>query len=242
MPSMRFHDLNDAADEEIASWYDFGPGTTLRSNMVMSADGAAVSPGGGVGGLTGPADARLLSILRGVADALIVAAGTIRAEGYRPVRARPSLAQFRAERGMAEHPVLVIITRQPALDPGLETFTGAPVPPLILCERAGVDYGSAAEVIELPAPDGGVDLAAAKAVLAERGLRRQHSEGGPHLLGGLLSAGLLDEYCLALAPRLLSGEDVLRPVAGPTTPTEFSLAHGAAADDFLFLHYRRSHP
>jgi riboflavin biosynthesis pyrimidine reductase len=228
-------------DEAVAARYAFGPGTTVRSNMVMGLDGAAVDGDGLSGSLSGAQDTRLLGLLRGIADAVVVGAGTVRAEGYSPIRARAALAGLRAAQGLADHPALVVVTRTPTLARGLRTFTEAPVRPVVLC---AVDNGSllgVADVVEVPDGHGGVDLRAGLEALADRGMTRIHTEGGPHLLGALLSAGLLDEYCLTLSPRLAGGPtSLLRPVHGPAAPTGFGLLHAATADGFLFLRYRRS--
>ena len=230
----------DATDAEIASWYEFDPGVRLRSNMVMSLDGRATGHDGLAGALSGPADTRLLGLLRGVADAVVVAAGTIRAEGYNPIRARESLRGYRASAGLAEHPALVVVTRRPTLDPGLDLFTQAPVRPIVLCADDDGSLVEVADVIECPDGSGGVDLAAAVAQLAERGLRRLHTEGGPHLLGGFVAAGVLDEYCLTLSPMLAGGASELRPVMGGSVPTGFTLAQACEDGAFLFLRYRRT--
>jgi len=233
--------LAAADDATVAAWYAFGPGVTVRSNMVMGLDGAAVDGAGLAGGLSGAQDTRLLGLLRGLADAVLVGAGTVRAEGYRPIRTRASLAALRAEQGMADHPALVVVTRTPTLDPALPTFAEAPVRPIVL---SAVDNGSmrgAAEVLTVPDGSGGVDLRAGVAALADRGLTRIHTEGGPHPVGTLLAAGLLDEYCLTLSPRIAGGPaGLLRPVLGPVAPTGFALVHAATAEGFLFLRYRRS--
>ncbi len=55
----------------------------LRANMVASADGAA-SLDGRSGGLSGPADRMVFTVLRSLADLILVGAGTARAERYRP--------------------------------------------------------------------------------------------------------------------------------------------------------------
>lgn len=52
--------------------------------MIFSADGAAAF-GGRAGPLSCPTDQRLLKILRGLADVVLVGAGTARAENYGPV-------------------------------------------------------------------------------------------------------------------------------------------------------------
>jgi riboflavin biosynthesis pyrimidine reductase len=55
----------------------------VRLNMIASVDGA-VSVDGTSGRLGGPADHRLFAVLRGSADVVLVAAGTLRAEHYGP--------------------------------------------------------------------------------------------------------------------------------------------------------------
>lgn len=49
------------------------------------------------------------------------------------------------------------------------------------------------------------DLAGILNDLRERGVRRVYVEGGPTIAGALVSAGLVDEYCVYLAPTLLGG-------------------------------------
>src|SRR5205807_1983904 len=67
---------------DLAEAYAY-PETTpwLRANMVASADGAATYEGK-AGGLGSAADRRLLSLLRGLADVVVVGAATVRVEGY----------------------------------------------------------------------------------------------------------------------------------------------------------------
>ncbi|MGV7864272.1 dihydrofolate reductase family protein, partial [Mycobacterium kansasii] len=59
-----------------------------------------------------------------------------------------------------------------------------------------------------------VDLPAALAKLHARGLSRVLCEGGPALLGTLLSAYLVDELCLTIAPTTIGGAG-LRITSGP---------------------------
>ena len=51
-----------------------------------------------------------------------------------------------------------------------------------------------------------VDLGVLKQRLAERGLTQLLCEGGPHLLRDLLAAGVADELCATIVPRLVGGE------------------------------------
>ncbi|UDY23083.1 dihydrofolate reductase family protein [Nocardioides sp. Kera G14] len=66
-----------------ASW-DWPDGPWLRVNMVSSLDGAAAGSDGRAGSINNPADQAVFHELRAGADAIIVGAGTARAEGYHP--------------------------------------------------------------------------------------------------------------------------------------------------------------
>ena len=59
------------------------------------------------------------------------------------------------------------------------------------------------EVAELPNPGGKVDLAAMLADLAKRGINELHVEAGHKLNGSLLREGLVDEFLVYMAPKLL---------------------------------------
>ncbi len=72
-----------------------------------------------------------------------------------------------------------------------------------------------------------VDLAAALAALADRGLARVLCEGGPRLLSDVITDGLLNELCLTLAPVLAGpAPGAGRIVAGPAfAARSMNLAH-----------------
>src|ERR1700728_818510 len=93
--------LPEAGDElddfELAQAYAFPRERWLRTNMVMSADGAG-SLDGLSGGLSGTGDKRVFGILRVLADVVLVGSGTAEAESYKPARPRPALASLRAGR------------------------------------------------------------------------------------------------------------------------------------------------
>jgi diaminohydroxyphosphoribosylaminopyrimidine deaminase/5-amino-6-(5-phosphoribosylamino)uracil reductase len=60
-----------------------------------------------------------------------------------------------------------------------------------------------AEVAHRPGADGKVDLAALLSDLGERGINELHVEAGHLLNGSLVRAGLVDEFLVYMAPRLL---------------------------------------
>ena len=81
-------------DFGLAQAYAFPRERWLRTNMVMSADGAGAVDGLS-GGLSGTADKRVFGILRVLADVVLVGSGTAVAENYKPARPRPALASLR---------------------------------------------------------------------------------------------------------------------------------------------------
>ena len=213
-------------------------------NMVASVDGATAVDGVS-GGLGGDADRRVFRSLRAAADVILVAAGTVRAEGYGPPRTSPEQQAVRVERGQTPFPRIVVVSRSLDLDPGAPVFAAAPEPVLVLTgEDADPDRRAAlAEVAEVRAAGGeGVDPVAALRLLAELGHGTVLCEGGPTLNGALLDADLVDEVDLTVSPQLVGG-DALRLVAGarPTT-RRLALAHlwHDGDDDLLFARYVRA--
>lgn len=68
-----------------------------------------------------------------------------------------------------------------------------------------------AQVALCPDPSGKVDLGAMLRDLAQRGINELHVEAGHKLNGSLLRAGLVDEFLVYLAPRLLgAGREMAR--------------------------------
>lgn len=176
-------------------------------NMIASLDGA-IALEGRSGGLGRPADKAMFSALRAVADVVLVGAGTARAERYGPARATPSQRAARAARGQAEAPPIAVVTRSLELDLRGALFSESR-PLVITCEAAPVDRRQAvSEVADLVVVgDSTVDLVAAAAALADRGLRVVTCEGGPHLNGDLIAADLVEEWVCTFSPVLVAGTE-----------------------------------
>ncbi|MFF8898941.1 pyrimidine reductase family protein [Streptomyces lydicus] len=217
----------------------------LRANMVSSVDGAAHHEGRSQP-LSGAADMRIFGVLRGLADAVVVGAETVRKEGYRPARAREAFAARRAAAGQGPAPAIAVVTAGLGLDFTLPLFTEPLVPTVVLtgagapADRVAAARAAGAEV--LFAGEGlGVDPARVAGVLAERGHTRLLTEGGPMLLGQFAAAGALDEMCLTLAPVVAVGE-APRIMNGPAVPVPERFALASVLEDagFLFTRYRRS--
>jgi riboflavin-specific deaminase-like protein len=232
------HDLVRA---DLVRLYPRSDDPTLRVNFVASVDGA-VTVDGFSAGLSGPADKEIFGTLRMVCDALMVAAGTVRTEKYDALRLDARSRAWRREHGLAELPLMVVVSRSLDLDPAQEIFSDAPTRPIVLTHAASPAdrRRAAAEVAEvIVTGDDEVDLAAALAELHARGATQVLSEGGPHLLGALTAADLVDELCLTVSP-LLAGGTAGRIATGPPGPPRaLSLRHVLAGDDMLFLRYAR---
>lgn len=211
----------------------------LRVNFVSSVDGAATRDGLS-GGLGDSADRRYFELLRRVADVVLVGAGTVRTEGYGPMRVSDASVAWREAHGLPPHPVFAIVSGSLDLEPGSPTFTEAPVRPIVVT-TPGHDTRAFAEVAQLVECGAGerIDPDAAVAALRERGLSRILCEGGPQLFGSLLAADIVDELCVTVAPTLEAG-DARRIAAGVLPePRGLELAHVLRSGSTLLLRYSR---
>ena len=213
----------------------------VRMNFVSSLDGA-VTLGGLSGALGGEGDRRLMQVLRSMCDVVLVAAGTVRAEGYGGLHLETVDASWRESHGLPAQPRLAMVSR--SLDVGAEhpVVSEATTRPLgVTCSAAPAERRAAlAAVADVRVcGDAAVDLAGALAQLAEVGLAQVLCEGGPHLFGELAEAELVDEVCLTLSPLLVGGE-VPRIVQGaPERGRQMRLVHALSDEDgFVFLRYR----
>jgi riboflavin biosynthesis pyrimidine reductase len=236
----------DSGDHEVIAWYDEHVPTDgspwLRVNFVSSVDGA-VTVDGLSGGLGSDADRRVFDLLRVACDVVVVAAGTVRAEGYGPLVVDDHHSALRTSLGFAPQPRFGIVSGSLDLDPDDRIFTEAPVRPLVITSRGSDPERRAvlsrvADVIECG--EDAVDGAEMRSALAGAGMPRIHSEGGPALFGALIASGAVDDVCLTVTPLLASG-DAGRIAHGPTPdePMGLSLAHIVRSDDALLLRYTR---
>jgi riboflavin biosynthesis pyrimidine reductase len=230
---------------QLAAAYAYPRERWLRANFVSSADGAAYIDGRS-GGLSSPDDKRLFGLLRVLADVVLVGAGTVRAEEYKPALRRPSLASLRE--GRTETPAIALVTRTLGLNLAAPLFTEAPPDArtiVITCAASDAELrAETAKVADvIVAGDEVVDLDEALRALADRGLGRVLCEGGPQLFGDLSAAGLLDELCLSFSPTL-AGPGAGRIIAGQHAGARpMTLEHVLAGEDgFLFFRYLAREP
>jgi len=220
----------------------------VRSNFISSLDGGATVDGKS-GDLAGPGDRALFQVMRDLADVIVVGAGTVRAENYGGAKLGVAARQSRQARGQDEVPPICIISQSGRLERDMRVFTDTEVPPLVFTslDTSGVTrerLGDSAEMLSGSGPDAGaVDLATVLRTLADRGLRRVLTEGGPRLHGTFIEDGLLDELCLSLAPTVVGGQArrIATGVSQVHTPMRPSML---LSDDagYLYARYVRHTP
>jgi riboflavin-specific deaminase-like protein len=179
----------------------------VLTNMIASVDGAAAVEGRS-GQLGGPADKAAFSAIRGVADVILVGAGTVRAEGYGPPRTSEAQQARRQARGQEPFPRIAVVSGRLELDLTSALFTASPTRPLVVTSRRASpeQLGAISEVADVVmAGADTVDLDEALTTLGRSGTAVVLCEGGPTLDGQLLAAGLIDEVCLTVAPVLVGG-------------------------------------
>jgi riboflavin biosynthesis pyrimidine reductase len=196
----------------------------VAMNFVATVDGRAT-----IAGVSGPigsdADTAMLAGLRTRFDAVMIGAGTMRAERYGPLA--------------GEKPV-VIVSGGLDLPWDAALFTDAGGRALVFTTSAEQPPPVAAS-LEVVRHEGAVDLAAAlRHLREERGVRAVLSEGGPRLHAEMQAEGLVDDLFLTISPKL-SGGAAPRIVEGELPEVEpLQLAWLLEQDGELFARYRRA--
>jgi 5-amino-6-(5-phosphoribosylamino)uracil reductase len=213
----------------------------VRVNMIASVDGATAVDGVS-GPLGGPPDREIYRLLRSFADVVLVAAGTARAEGYKPARTYEQYQDDRRARGQADAPRIAVVSRSLDLDWAAPLFADADPPSIVVTTvDASPERLAAARAVAhvIAAGTGDVDLTAAVVALGALGARHVLCEGGPSLNAAMVAAGVVDELCLTISPLLAAG-DAKRILAGPAlaAPARLELLALLEQDGFLLSRYR----
>ncbi len=241
-PDAIYDDLRDQLPKPPAG----RPYTML--NMVTSVDGKAAVRGKAAP-LGSDLDHRLMRAIRAANDAVLNGAGTLRAEGI-DSRVGAAWGARRAARGLPAQPLTAVVTRAGDLPLDRGWFRHEGIERVVLAGAglaADPDRHAAlaarARVILAPTPE--PEPAWIARTLREAcGVRYLLVEGGPHLNGALIAAGLVDEICWTLAPKIAGGGERLTLVEGPALPglPPLALASAYLHEDELFLRYRFAGP
>src|SRR4051794_37694083 len=203
------HDLRrllpDAGDTSVAEQLDgldLGPlahsdRPYLVLNFATTLDGRAA-----IDGRSGPigseADTEMLQRLRTRVDAVMIGAGTMRAERYGRIVSDPELREYREQTGLAHDPLGVLVSNRLELpwDAGLFTNGGGQVVIFTASDEQPPETATQVTVVRHPE---GVELdRALKWLLEERDVKSVLCEGGPTLHGRLREGGLADELFLTI--------------------------------------------
>ncbi|WP_052434153.1 dihydrofolate reductase family protein [Streptacidiphilus melanogenes] len=166
--------------------------------------------------LSSPEDFDRVDALRAESDAILVGAGTLRADDPRLEVRDAARREARVARGLTEHPLKVALAGHGGLSSELRLWRSGGAK-LVLAPDGAVpglraSLGSAAEVVGTGAE---FDPARVLDALAARGVRRLMVEGGGAVQSLFLTAGLVDEIQLAVAPFFV-GEGSAPRFAPPT--------------------------
>lgn len=216
----------------------------------MALEGGTAPSGGIISGRN-EADRFVMGLLRAYADAVVVGAGTVRAEGGRalwtPEYIFPAAADgFRALRATLKRgpaPRLVIVTARGELDPFERALE---VGALVLTTARSADrlrkvLPKATEVRAISEADR-IEVGEIFLALQAEGYRTILSEGGPQLFGQLVASGRVDELFLTVSP-LLAGRKgegsfgLIHGVDFGRTPQPSRLLSVRRSDSHLFLRY-----
>lgn len=224
---------------------------------VVAFDGDGSSGGGEVSGFFDP-DRFVMGLLRTMADVVLVGAGTVRAAPTHEWTARrvhpgssSAYASWRKRLGIAApQPTTIVATASGELDPTHPGLSAPDVPVVIATTDSGAAHLASAGLaanVRIESTGAGRSVAAPRLIEigAATGAGLILCEGGPHLVGDLLGAGLLDELFLTVAPQVAGhgpGVEHLGFVEGlaftvANAPWATLVSVHRASDD-LFLRYR----
>jgi len=199
--------------------------------------------------LSNAADFDRVDSVRAGVDAIAVGAGTVRADDPRLLVRSEERRTERVRAGKTASPLRVVFSPSGELDPFARLFATAldgtgdrvVVYTSAAGARASVLDPAAAEVVATGERE--VDLGAALADLAGRGVARLLVEGGGTVHTAFLSADLVDEVHVAVAPFLLGdrgGAKFVYEAAFPQGPgSPLRLVEAKALGEVALLVYRR---
>jgi 5-amino-6-(5-phosphoribosylamino)uracil reductase len=170
--------------------------------------------------LSNDADFDRVDAVRAACDAILVGAGTVRQDNPRLLVRSQARRDERVARGLRPSPVKVTVTGRGELDPSAHFFAAGDVDKLVYCassmpHEARERLGKVATVVDCGEP---VDLCRVMADLHARGVGRLMVEGGGTIHTQFLTAGLVDELHLVIAPLFVGDSRAPRFVGDGTFP------------------------
>jgi riboflavin-specific deaminase-like protein len=206
-------------------------------NMVSTLDGKATIDWR-TKGISSDLDRQLFHHLRTQADAVMVGAGTVRAERYGRIAKSDELRAKREREGLAADPLAVVVSARLDLPADLPLLQQQGQKVVIATGSDAVLQGTNADIEYLRVGD---DLPLLLSRLRdEQDVRSILCEGGPTLNSHLFAAGAVDELFLTMSPKVSGGAAALTIVAGRSLvePVEMTPVSVAIGDGELFTRWR----
>ncbi len=180
--------------------------------------------------------------LRAEADAILIGAGTMRADNPRLLVNSPERCRERIAAGKPEYPLKVTLTRSGDLHAASKFWqhSGDKVAYTTdaAAEKLRERLAGLADVVST-GPE--IDFCTMLDDLGERGIRRLMVEGGGQIHTTFLSQGLADEIHLAIAPLLVGEADAPRFLGTASYPggstRRMRLVESRTIGDMVFLRY-----
>jgi riboflavin-specific deaminase-like protein len=168
-------------------------GCVVIGRLAQTLDGRIAATNGSSQWIGGRGDILHTHRLRALCDVVLVGAGTVRHDDPR----------LTTREVTGPNPVRVILDAHRRLPTTHRVFTDGEAPTLLVATTEGPATHGQAEVLRVPAGDGGLDLPSLLRALAQRGLRRIFVEGGGQTVSAFLAAGCLDRLHMTVAPVIL---------------------------------------
>jgi diaminohydroxyphosphoribosylaminopyrimidine deaminase/5-amino-6-(5-phosphoribosylamino)uracil reductase len=202
-------EINETYNKYITTGLPF-----VTAKFACSLDGKIATRSGDSKWITGEAARKQVQHIRYISDAVMTGANTIIVDD-------PRLTVRLAVKGGITHkqPLRIIIDGLGRTPPTARIF-GEPGRTMVVIgdhvsnntKKALQDIG--AEIMELPARDGLVDISQLMRILGQKEITSILVETGGILLGSLFDAGLVDKVIAFLAPIIIGGEEARPAVAG----------------------------
>nr|WP_108385100.1 bifunctional diaminohydroxyphosphoribosylaminopyrimidine deaminase/5-amino-6-(5-phosphoribosylamino)uracil reductase RibD [Yoonia sediminilitoris] len=196
----------------------------LTLKLAGTLDGRIATASGESQWITGPEARRAVHMMRARHDAVLVGAGTVRADD-------PSLTVRGL--GITRHPVRVVASRTAQIPATGQMAASANDVPVWLCHGPGADISAweaqGARGLECAVRSGEIDPVSMMGALADQGITRVFCEGGGMLAASLLAADLVDELVVFTAGLAIGAEGT--PALGPMGVDRLAAAPGFALKD-----------
>ncbi len=261
-PTGRVTRLHPAPTEELQAedvYADLTPGSAVRGdepyvaiNMVSTLNGR-VSVGGKASPIGSSLDRRIMRNIRSAFDAVLVGAGTVRAEEMN-LSVPDELSEKRKANGLPAQPLGLILAGSDKLPLQRKLFRQRGGQTVVVVAGDDTPQSTIEEaealgirVLDTKAPGRPEPVEILRLLKDLLNVRTLLLEGGPTVNGSFLASGKVDELFLTLSPKIslsTGDESTIAQAQGArsTHPIGFDLAsvHSASQEGELYLRYRRT--